>query len=451
VTRHLRGGRSVLLARLVKSGTISQLRLQITPFNERTLQSLSLRVAVDGQRPQIDVPLGSLFGDGIETRDIRSRAFGMSPADHAGYLALPIPYRNGASVWIRAGVAASVTLRAWMGPPSPQGGTLYGQRQVEHTVLGRDYKVIDAGGSGHLASLVDEILDGGTNDLSVPSPSLPDQSYMEGDDRVYVDGSRAPALYGTGTEDIFNGGWYFTTGQFSLPMSGAGPIVTNPDRHGSRSMYRVFADDGAVWGSHIRFGIQHGGGNDRIGETVAVTTLSYRWPRTLVPTDEVTFGDRMSAAMHDVAGKYAHRSLRAYFEGEFNGNSYFPTQPYGVVYPAPAPKASTASYSARGIEFAGPVSISLRVAPANIGVVIRRLLDQSSVVPVAVAVDGRPGGLWVPNAFSNPAKRWLESDFDLPPALTAGKHRIRVTLTPVGGAIANAYDLRTLSRVPAGL
>jgi hypothetical protein len=447
-TRQLRARHTVQFARLRGAGTIRYLRLRVTPFNERTLQALWLRVAVDGlRRPQIDVPLGSLFGDGIETRMIHSRAFGMSPPDHTGYFALPIPYRAGASVSIRARVAASVTLDAWNGAPSPEAGTLFGQRQVEHTTLGRDYGVLNAGGSGRVASLVDEVLDGGRNDLGAQAFVLPDQAYMEGDDRVYVDGSRSPAIYGTGTEDIFNGGWYFNEGAFSLPMSGAGPLVSNPDGHGARAMYRVFADDGVRWGSQIRFGIQHGAGDDRLGETVAVTTFSYRWPQTLLSTDQITFAQSTSRRTHNFAGRTQHRSLRAYFEGVHNGNSYLPTQPFGVAYPAPPPDQSRESYAAQGIGFTNPISFSLRVNPRNVGVVLRRLEDQSTVAPVAVTVDGRPAGLWAPNAFPNPAKRWLETDFDLPPAVTARKHRIRVGLIPIRGTTATAYELRTFSRV----
>jgi len=36
-------------------------------------------------------------------------------------------------------------------------------------------------------------------------------------------------------------------------------------------MYRIFGGDGALWSAGIHFGIQHGGGDDRVGATVAVT------------------------------------------------------------------------------------------------------------------------------------------------------------------------------------
>jgi hypothetical protein len=411
---------------------------------------VSLRVAVDGnRRPQIDVPLGSLFGDGLETRTIHSLAFGMSPADHSGYFALPIPFRDGASVSLRAQAPATVALEAPRGAPLFAAGTLYGKRRIERSMLGRDYRALDAHGSGRVASLVDEILDGGINAGRGGLVGSPDQRYMEGDDRVYVDGSSSPSIYGTGTEDIFNGGWYFGGGAFALPLSGAGPLQTDPDGHGARSMYRVFAGDGVRWGSQIRFGIQHGGGDDRIGETVAVTTFSYRWAQTLAQTDTVTFADHRSTQAHGLHGAFRIKQLRAYFEGEINGNGFLPSTPFGLRYPAPPPAASPESVAATGIAFSNPISVTLTIAPSNVGVVMRRLLDQSSRAPVSVSVDGRPAGRWEVDGFPNPAKRWLEADYDLPSHLTARKRRIRVTLTPQGGVTATAFRLRALSRFAA--
>ena len=36
---------------------------------------------------------------------------------------------------------------------------------------------------------------------------------MEGDERVYFDRSRSPSIYGTGTEDMFDGGFYYEKGR----------------------------------------------------------------------------------------------------------------------------------------------------------------------------------------------------------------------------------------------
>lgn len=44
--------------------------------------------------------------------------------------------------------------------------------------------------------------------------------FLEGDERIYIDGSKTPALYGTGTEDFYNSGWYFYQGIYNRPVHG---------------------------------------------------------------------------------------------------------------------------------------------------------------------------------------------------------------------------------------
>jgi len=46
------------------------------------------------------------------------------------------------------------------------------------------------------------------------------RGYLEGDERVYVDGARTPQIHGTGTEDFYEGGWYFNRDVFSEPLNG---------------------------------------------------------------------------------------------------------------------------------------------------------------------------------------------------------------------------------------
>jgi hypothetical protein len=66
--------------------------------------------------------------------------------------------------------------------------------------------------------------------------------------------------------------------------------------------------------------------------------------------------------------------------------------------------------------------------PANRGAILRRLLDQGTFGQRAeVRVDGQPAGIWF-TPGSDASKRWLESDFALPAALTAGRRSIGIEL-----------------------
>ena len=52
--------------------------------------------------------------------------------------------------------------------------------------------------------------------------------YLEGNERAFVDGAAQPQILGTGTEDFFDGGWYFYDQLFSLPFSGSPPTRHAP-------------------------------------------------------------------------------------------------------------------------------------------------------------------------------------------------------------------------------
>jgi hypothetical protein len=430
-TATLAPGGSATLAELGGAGTVRSMRLRVSPFDAATLSALHLRIAADGaSAPQVDVPLGDLFGDGLETRPVASSAFGMEPAHGVGWFALPIPYRRGARISIAADRGATVRFEGWTGGPAPAGsGTLYGERIATTTELGRDFPVLRTTGSGRLAALVLDYLDG------APTSGLGLQSFMEGDERVHVDGSRSPSLYGTGTEDAFNGGFYYANGAFTLPTHGAGPYTRNADTGGAQSQYRVFGDDGVLWGSALDYGMEHGGGDEHSGERVAATTFSYRAP----PTRRVTGVADLGAPT---------RTLDAYFEGDHDGNLPVSTVAVGgLYYPAPPPSASPEGFAASGIAFAAPVSYTLAVDPRNRGVTLRRLTDRGSVpAPLAVTVDGAPAGTWTSVAqTSSGAKRWLEDDYALGPGLTAGRSALRITLTPAPGTQASLYRLEALS------
>ena len=90
----------------------------------------------------------------------------------------------------------------------------------------------------------------------------PARRYLEGDERVYVDGRLA--LHGTGTEDFYEGGWYFNHGTFSRPLTGnpvhraGGPLCPGADCTGA---YRLLIGDSIPFSASLRFGFEHGNRN----------------------------------------------------------------------------------------------------------------------------------------------------------------------------------------------
>ena len=77
-----------------------------------------------------------------------------------------------------------------------------------------------------------------------------DRTYLEGDERIQVDDAQAPAWYGTGVEDLHDGGFYFDHGAFLRGLAGA--PSTDEDGSGETTAYRVFATDPVVYSSALR-------------------------------------------------------------------------------------------------------------------------------------------------------------------------------------------------------
>jgi hypothetical protein len=81
--------------------------------------------------------------------------------------------------------------------------------------------------------------------------------FFEGDDVVEIDGRLA--VHGTGTEDMFNGGWYGLparwNGRGSLPFSGSLDYSRQTSRTGG---YRWLIGDAYRFDRSLKFTVEHG-------------------------------------------------------------------------------------------------------------------------------------------------------------------------------------------------
>jgi hypothetical protein len=98
-------------------------------------------------------------------------------------------------------------------------------------------------------------------------------SYLEGDERVFVDGEREPSVIGTGTEDYFSSGWYYITGEYSAPYHGV--TVKDPET-GRINTYRWHIEDPIPFRRSLRFDIEHGGTNDTPGVEYSSVAFWYQ-------------------------------------------------------------------------------------------------------------------------------------------------------------------------------
>ena len=238
------------------------------------LPRLRLRV---GMQPSF--PATYLFGYGTARTDpgglpdlrpipwqrLRSALWFSDPDEGVLKTRLPIPLRAGEELRVEADgadlrYAVETATEPWSG-----GVSLVTQYREQYAPgAPTTFPVFEAAGSLTLLSTVVETSEG------IPG----DRTFLEGDDIVYTDGMRYPLLLGTGTEDYFNGGWYFL-GVHTNPTSG----LTRFDvLHGDagwdealfeHSMYRLHVLDPIIGRSGIRFGLE-------AGEEGAYAPLFYR-------------------------------------------------------------------------------------------------------------------------------------------------------------------------------
>ncbi|NJC13532.1 hypothetical protein F4558_003358 [Micromonospora profundi] len=426
----------VSLAGLTGPRAITALRLRVpdAAAGAPTLAGLRLRMAFDG-RTTVDSPVGEFFGGGLGERTVRSLMFAMDSAPGGWYSAWwPMPFRSSAALTLVnttgttvSGIEVEVTSAPgteWTSRLAADGSAGYftTQSRRAETVGGNDWIVADQSGRGRFVGVSQtmrgHIIGGNT------------RNYLEGDERVYVDGSPTPQIHGTGTEDFYESGWYFNRGEYSGVFTGntahlvrGGGCADECD-----AAYRLMIGDAVAYGTALRFGIEHGPANDMPAEYASTAFLYTQRTVATRRTDTVVTGDAASRAAHAYTDSSATQTaLTASFEGDDDN-----------VPQTAQVRAATA-----------PVRFRLAVDPTNQGVRLRRHSDQSGgYQQAAVSVDGVPAGVWL-QPLGNDRQRWLADDFVLPAALTAGRSTVTVQLTPAAGAPAwTAVRYQADSMVP---
>lgn len=386
------------------------------PASEALLRALRLRITADDAAvPDVDVPLGAFFGSGVGETNLASLLAGMIPQDDTLYSFWPLPYAQHLRIELVNTGSAPVTgfsaQVAYRPRTYPAPGTAIGYfRVVESlsrpTVPGTDHPLVSlTAGAGRVVGL----------HLLVHSGN---EGLIEGDERWHVDGLRTPGVRGTGTEDVFNGGWYYNRGRVLHAVHG----VNSTRMEGWIDQYRWYVGDYIPFADGLAGGIEHGGSND-LNADYSSWVFYYHAPQ-VAPTieDVVDVSDAASLAQHQavISGPTSSYSLTASFEGDDD-------------------TLVTDSGIRLGLQSA--FTATLHVDPAAAQVVLRRRYDQGvDSERLRVWVDGVVVGEWL-DGGRNSARRWRESEFLLPPAHTQGRETIRVRLEPVAWAGSQGANL----------
>ncbi|WP_051266519.1 DUF2961 domain-containing protein [Nakamurella lactea] len=398
------------------------------------LRDVMVRVSFDGART-VESPLGEFFGSGLTESTVKAMFYKVDTAPDGWYTSWwPMPFAGKATVelvnnsdqTISTG-RSSVTSHAdpQIGSELRRSDARIGYFNASHhradTVDGQDWLFLDTAGKGKFVG-VSHTMRG-----HITSGNIRD--YLEGDERSYADGSRSPALHGTGTEDFYESGWYFNRREFSNPMNGLSAMPTKS--YGCEfqcdAPYRLMIGDAVAFNDGLTFGIEHGPVDN---EPAEYSSTAYWYGFADQPaariTDQVDVGDTSSEQAHRYTGGTAPTTRTETFEGDHDAEPV------------------TASVE----ESTEPVSFTLGIDPHNAGVTLQRMsLQSNDYQSAAVSVNGEPAGTWL-QPLGNQTHQWLDDSFQLDPALTAGRDRLTITVTPTAGSPAwSAASYQAISLV----
>ena len=260
------------------AGVLRRWWITIAPRNDVEIQRhLIVRCYWDDEAtPSVEVPVTDFFGIGFgEWKDFISVPLNMTSGGYNAYW--PMPFRRRARITVQNTSSKPIThfyynidVRTFDALPE---SALYFHAQYRQTRTrsGEPVTILETNGRGHYVGTL----------ISMQPERGSHLGYLEGDERILVDGEKAPSIIGTGTEDYFSSGWYYDTGEYSAPYHG---ITIKDVERGRISTYRWHIEDPIPFRHSLRFEIEHGGTNDAPGVEYASVAFWYQThPHTRFP------------------------------------------------------------------------------------------------------------------------------------------------------------------------
>ncbi len=288
-------GETAVLLSLPGPDTATLLRLTL---DQSAWGELELRLTFDGERT-VAMPLTDFFAQGRGgTQPTRSLLVGQD-ALGALYSYFPMPFTSSAVVEVfhagqlpAAPVLVHAEARVDGVPPAATAAPFGASLAVEPELpADEELTVVDLVGHGRLVGLF----------MDLQSVGTPSRTYLEGDEKLYLDGAVHPMLYGTGVEDLFNGGFYFDQGPFGRALHGAPYTALVVGDETATGAYRLMLSDAVSFGHSLRLRVEGGPGPPTGHVAMRARAVAYHY-LSLVPalhvTDRLDLGSETSRAVH---------------------------------------------------------------------------------------------------------------------------------------------------------
>lgn len=240
-------------------GVIKSLLVKMARPTGRILRGVVLEIAFEDEGNLcVRAPVGDFFGSGCGDRRFRSLPTGMT--DEGYYAYWPMPFRKLATVTLRNETEAPMMIDRWrigwtLGPQPANAGTFHARYvQNQDIPMREDYRILDARGRGKLV---------GCNVTMQNARGAQGIFFLEGDEKIYVDGETWPSRWlGTGTEDYFNGAYFWNAPGKAAMARPHGGLTFLDWGIGRVCAYRWHILDFVSFRSVIRLDLEHGGVSD---------------------------------------------------------------------------------------------------------------------------------------------------------------------------------------------
>ncbi len=240
---------------------IRELGVKLASPSQENLRGLVLQIQYEGSGlDSVNAPIGDFFG--AAGGDLRYRSMPMGCTDNGYYCYFPMPYRKSVKVLLRNDTAEAArldrTVKVLRVAALPnEAGYFHAAFHTDPKTADRvDYNILDVeGAAGKFV---------GCNILMQCSQGLAGMYFLEGDEAIYVDDeTKWPSRWvGTGTEDYFNGSYYWNSVQPEDKDQPFGGMTLRDDWLHRVCAYRWHITDFISFTKRIRVDIQHGPESD---------------------------------------------------------------------------------------------------------------------------------------------------------------------------------------------
>lgn len=244
------------------AGSISRIWLTVATPDPYYMRTVVIRMFWDGEEnPSVEAPVGDFFGVGF-AKYVHYNSLYLGMSSGGFYTYFPMPFEKSARIEIHNdspfGIAAFYFHIQYykldkLPSDTPRFHAKFKREKISDAA---NYILLDAKGKGFYTGTV----------LSMKG-TKPDLAFLEGDELIYVDGENFPSIYGTGTEDYFNSGWYFNQGTFASFFHG---LTIKDEKAGMISAYRFHILDAIPFQSSLKVTVEHGAENSEPGDYSSV-------------------------------------------------------------------------------------------------------------------------------------------------------------------------------------